>query len=347
MEDCQGSRQVIPVGGDGKTWKELPNATPIPSWDEFNVSFDDVGKRFIATVKDSGSAGGYGGAGRYGRSVWLSTSKDFRQWSRPELVFETDDEDQRIAREVIKSRFKDPRLRHPQSDDPAKYNADVYNMGLFQYEGLYIGLPTVYYATGPEPGGRNTDGFHVVQLACSRDLKNWKRLGDRQAFIGPSPIGAGAYDLTQIICPSSPVVRDDELWFYYTGLKYRLTPERSDSDTSAICLAVLRRDGFISLDAGATEGSVLTRPFALPKGDLHVNVDAGKGCAVVQVCDGKGAGIPGFEASKPINGNPRDAIVAWPNASLEALAGKTVCLRITLREAKLYSYWIVPQRQDN
>ena len=47
--------------------------------------------------------------------------------------------------------------------------------------------------------GTNTDGFHLVQLACSRDLKNWKRLGDRQPFIGASPRGGGAYDLTGVL----------------------------------------------------------------------------------------------------------------------------------------------------
>ena len=79
-----------------------------------------------------------------------------------------------------------------------------------------------------------------------------------------------------------PVDRGDELWFYYTGMKRRveqhdrytdgsprspetLSPmERADwlDDThSAVCLAVLRRDGFVSLDAGANGGYLLTKPL--------------------------------------------------------------------------------------
>ena len=64
------------------------------------------------------------------------------------------------------------------------------------------------------------------------------------------------------------ILRDDELWFYYTGLKYRNTwdyvgeyPDGEhipvtgfDSDIGAINLAVLRRDGFISLNANHQEG---------------------------------------------------------------------------------------------
>ena len=62
----------------------------------------------------------------------------------------------------------------------------------------------------------------------------------------------------------------DELWFYYTGLKYRggwtyvgkfpngkhVPRPELDRDVGAICLAVLRRDGFVSLDATDTEGTV-------------------------------------------------------------------------------------------
>ena len=66
-----------------------------------------------------------------------------------------------------------------------------------------------------------------------------------------------AYDLTQIIGPSVPLMRDDELWFYYSGLKYRddfPAGFKKDADGSAICLAVLRRDGFVSLTPARRKG---------------------------------------------------------------------------------------------
>jgi len=74
-------------------------------------------------------------------------------------------------------------------------------MGVFRYEGLYMGMPAMYHAVGKIPNYPNTDGFHLVQLTSSRNLKNWQRPGERRAFIGPSPMGAGTYDLTQIIGP--------------------------------------------------------------------------------------------------------------------------------------------------
>jgi hypothetical protein len=327
LGDANGREPL--VSADGIAWKRL-DVPKIPSQDESNLSYDPQSHTFLATVKHRGP---------HGRSVFLSTSKDFAHWTKPELIFHADELDQTLGRENIQRRFADPTLQHPVYNNPVNYNVDVYNMGVFRYEGLYIGLPALYHACGNLPTV-NTDGFHLVQLTCSRDLHKWERLGDRRPFIGPSPQGAGAYDLTQILPPSSPVVRGDELWFYYTGIKYRHVPEGADRDVGAICLAVLRRDGFLSLDAGEEEGWVLTRPFVLPRGSLHLNVDAGKGRAVVQVCDDGGKPLPGFEKSQPIIGDRLDGLVQWPQGKFEALAGKTVCLRINFNHAQLYAYWI-------
>jgi len=104
---------------------------------------------------------------------------------------------------------------------------------------------------------------------------------------------------------------------------------------------VLRRDGFMSIDAGEVGGSVVTEPFVLPKGELHLNVSAAKGSAVVQLCDDQEKPIAGFEASTPIKTDETDTKVGWSGRRLEEFTGKKVCLRIRLQESQLYSYWIV------
>jgi hypothetical protein len=111
-------------------------------------------------------------------------------------------------------------------------------------------------------------------------------------------------------------------------------------DQGAICLAVLRRDGFMSLEAGEREGLLLTQPFLLPDGELHLNVDASKGLALVEVCDERGGALTGFEASEPVRSDQPDAVARWPRQSLRELAGKKVCLRIRLSRARLFSYWV-------
>ena len=228
------------------------------------------------------------------------------------------------------------------SHNPDYYNVDVYNLSAFRYEGIYVGLAAMFHSAGPSADFTNTDGFHVVQLACSRDLRKWNRLGGRETFIGPSPVGQGAYDLTQLISPSAPVVRDEELWFYYTGIKYRGSPPNPDPDAGAICLAVLRRDGFISLDAGDGAGSLITEPFRIPGKRLFVNVDAPGGELRAEIIFASGQPVEGFaiEDCIPVRGNRPRAEITWKgNPDLWPLTSRDVRIRFRLRKGSLYSYW--------
>ena len=331
FQHASGGLQPM-VSPDGVHWQFL-EVPLVPSADESNLSHDTLTGTFIATVKQNGP---------YGRAHGLSTSTDFEQWTAPELIFSADALDQERGAAWIAARFADPTLRDPLSNDPAYYNVDVYNLGAFRYEGLYVGLPAMFHATGPTPDGQNTDGFHLVQLICSRDLRTWMRLGDRATFIGPSPIGHGAYDLTQLLPPSAPVVRGDELWFYYTGIKYRVLPPDADPNMGAVCLAVLRRDGFISLDAGAETGYVRTEPFRIPGGRLFVNIDATGGELRAEIVTPAGSPIEGFRLADciPVTGDRPKGEVTWQgDPELGALADQDVRLRFTLREGSLYSYW--------
>ncbi len=333
------------VSPDGIHWKLL-DVPKIPSSDESYLTYDRQARTFILMAKRRGP---------YGRSYALSTSKDFEKWTKPELVFHADAEDQRRAKVNIRARLANPKLQQPTYNNPAVYNADIYNMAVFRYEGLYVGLPAVYHATGKWPNYPNTEGFDLIQLAASRDLHTWKRLGDRQPFIGPSPVGEDIYDATQILA-TGPVVRGDELWFYYTGLKYRasfkyvgtypngkmvLLPGR-DSDTGAVCLAVLRRDGFISLDAGQQPGTLLTKPFVLTGGKLLVNVDAADGTLEVDILDTEKKILA---VSEPVVGDQLHAIVQWESGAPADLKGKTITLRFKLRNASFYSFWIIAGTQ--
>ena len=330
------------VSPDGIHWTKL-DVPGIPSSDESNFSYNPKDGLFIHTGKRGGP---------HGRSVALATSRDFETWTDYGVVFHADDLDQELGRENIKTRLADATLEPMRYNDPGRYNVDVYNMGVFRYEGLYIGTPALFHATGPHPNYPNTDGFHLVQLVCSRNLKNWRRLGDRQMFIGPSRRDSGAYDLTQIIGPSNAVSRGDELWFYYTGIKYRaagsdyvgkypagkwIRRPGFDTDGGAICLAVLRRDGFISLDATDAEGIVQTRPFASPGSKLFVNVDAPKGNLRVEVLDGEGNVVA---RSEPLSGDLLREPVKWAKGNIADLKGQTASLRFTLRNGQFYSYWL-------
>jgi hypothetical protein len=180
-------------------------------------------------------------------------------------------------------------------------------------------------------------------------------------------------------------VSDDELRIYYTALKWRDdiyglnldgTPRDpatlSEDDKAdikdgwgAICMATLRRDGFVSLHAEG-EG-VLTTPPLLPQGrKLVINADASGGSVTVEVLTADGQPVPGYTAGecvsmdadgvripvswKSLNVLPRlvktaDGKVGCYNDdkksdSQAAVAQEPMRLRFHLRQADLYSFWM-------
>ena len=343
------------VSPDGIQWTKL-DVPSIPSSDEGNFSYDPREGLFIHSVKRGGP---------FGRAVAIATSRDFKTWHDYGVVFHADELDQEIGRKRIAERLKNPTLKQTEYDTPEHYSVQIYNMGVFHYEGLYIGLPSIYHHTGKAPPGwpgfnklrlspamrdavskyGDYTGFYNIQLATSRDLVHWQRVAERQPFLEASPLGAGAYDLQTIIGPSAPVVRDDELWFYYTGIKHYAfvasgnEPGYDDyfPDKGAVCLAVLRRDGFISLDAGEAPGTLLTRPFVVRGTKMFVNVDAVNGSLDVEVLDRDRKSLA---ISKAIDSDQARTDVHWKMGDLSHLKGKTVSLRFTLQKAKLYSFWL-------
>ena len=347
------------VSPDGLEWTKL-DVPAIQSQDQSNFSYNaENGGQFIHTVKRPGT---------YGRSVAIAVSENFESWEDFGVVFQSDEEDQQRSYDIIGEYVEGPTapLDIDIPDDSyepwAWHNVDVYNMGVFRYEGLYIGMPAVYYRRG-ERYTRCIICFTEIQLTCSRDLQQWQRLGERKPFIRCSPHGSGAYDLSKNLPPSDAVVRGDELWFYYTGIKYHGSQRKVEPDQGAVCLATLRRDGFMSYDAGDTEGTLLTEPFTVPSERLFVNVDTypfkdqwywrytaksrdggedkppevPPGTLLVEVIDRDGEVAA---RSAPVQGDQPRAEVAWQEGNIAAHKDKEVRLRFRLQRGKLYSYWM-------
>ena len=369
------------VSPDRIRWKTI-GAKTIRSSDTSTLIYDELGERYIAVLK-TGS--------KFGRSAAVSFSKDFKNWTTPVLSFHTDEQDQKIAKDRIQQRLSDPGMQNPMFNDPhpdtgweppgfdpkigkskiPTWRAENYKLAVFPYEGLYIGMPQIYYPTGPQlPQRNNTVGFHEIQLAFSRDpqlrRESWKRLGERKPFIETSRLDEGLvgnYDRQQIGVFNRPVIKRGEIWFYYNGAKGRtppyklwpdgrirnqkaLTPaEKADFDDGwiAVCLAVLRRDGFVSLTAGDEAGQLITKPSVATGSQLLLNVNVHEsGEARVEVLGEDKKAIRGFELSSsvPLRGEDVNQVVQWRDkADWARLAGKTVSLRIQLRNADLYALW--------
>lgn len=328
-------RQPI-VSADGFTFKRLP-VPAIPSQDESHLNWDPVTQQYVFTVKLTGP---------FGRSVYLTLSRDFEQWTKPELIYHADFRDQELGAQYIQEIEANPRYWRPTINVPDEYNVEIYNMAVFRYEGLFIGLPNYFESSGriPPPRG-NQDGINSPKLASSRDLRSWTRVGDRAHFIPISEMGPGVLDTGQIMASSHPIRRGDELWFYYSGIDVRHRPNVPrviDEYQGAIYLAKLRLDGFVSLQAGDRGGLVATRPVVIAGTKLMVNGAAGGEIrAEVIPADGRVA-LPGWEAEncEPITGDQLRGELRWRGKSLTELADRKVRVRFLLRNADLYSFWI-------
>jgi hypothetical protein len=322
------------VSPDCLRWSYL-DVPVISSQDEAEVTHDVDKGLFILTLKHQGP---------YGRSVYLTTSEDFEHWSEQELVFYADERDQGNGKERLAKFFEHPDYLAPVCNRPEEYRTDVYHMGVFPYEGLYLGLPVMFHWSSAVP----SDGRKSVELTSSRDLRHWNRVADRAPFLELSPVGRGAYDLAQIQPANRPIVRNNELWFYYAGLKYRALSNANMAnkvylDGSAVCMARLRMDGFVSLHGGIEWGSVLTKPIAIEGKELHINVDSWRGQVKVEILDASdGQPIPGFsqDESVPAVIDSIDETMQWQDQSdLGNLLGKTVRIRFNLLRAELYAFW--------
>ena len=141
-------------------------------------------------------------------------------------------------------------------------------------------------------------------------------------------------------------MQGDQLWFYYTGgMNYGLVLNRGvDSDAFAICLAILRRDGFISLDAGEEEGVLLTEPFTMPGGAIFVNADAFKGEISAEVLDKEGRVVA---MSAPMEGDQLRGKLQWRKGNMADLKGEVVSILFKLRNAAFYSYWFAEKARLN
>lgn len=248
----------------------------------------------------------YVGFGRmgFGRTVARTESDDAVTWTPPRLVLSCDGD-----------------------DGPA---GQIYGMPTDLYEGLYVGMFWMYR--------EGTDAKIDTQLAVSRDGKRWQRVAGRQTFLANGP--DGAWDDGMSRAGRAINVVGDTIYLHYSMVngphRSAKFPKPERKFPSAIGLVTLRRDGFVSLDAGDVPGTITTHAFELPRGTLHLNTDAANGQVTVAMLDSTGKTLL---ESQPIRGDHPRAAVQWNNDSTTVADATPVRLRIKISNAKLYSYW--------
>ncbi len=267
------------------------------------------------------------------RAAGIMTSNDFIQWSPNHLVLQPDEIDDFLCRQRVMQASSVLRRNRPE-----EHRAEFYGLGLMPYGDVLLGFLWVFNASGSiEETGGNQDGPIHVQLTGTRDLRSWKRLGQRMPLLSPGE--PGEWDCGNIYTCNRPIIVGDEIWLYYAGFNQG---HGSDEDLAgSIGLATWRLDGFVSIDANRSTGTLTTKPLKFSGESLLINAVTQGGEIVVELCDASGRPIPGFEAEScvPFRGDSIGHEVAWKNsASLRELADTPVKLKFHMSSAKLYSF---------
>lgn len=188
-----------------------------------------------------------------------------------------------------------------------------------------------------EPVGRGVTAISDGLFMVSRDGVNFRRYDDTPIF------------------PSG--IEGEGNWIYGDGYgangMYE-TPSNRPGEPNVISLLApdnavggmrryeMRLDGFVSLHADSIQTEIITQPFIFDGSRLEFNYKTtAAGYFYVELMDAQRNPYPGFEMSAcdEMFGDTVSRDISWNEKfDVSALKGKTVLMRIKLKECDLYSY---------
>ena len=261
---------------DGIHWgSEVAHS--LPAGDRTTVFWNPFHKVWVISLRDAGPGeSGRDAPARNGTIQRYVTPGDRvrlrRYFERPDLAAAV----QWKEDEPVKWVGAD-RLDHSRVDLGA--HPELYNLDAVAYESVLLGLFSIWRG---QPNRDVRDKPNEVVVGFSRDGFHWDR-PYRSAFIPVSEqTEAWNHSNVQSVGGGCLVV-GDRLYFYMSG---RGGAPYGAGD-NATGLATLRRDGFISMDAGDAGGSLTTRPVRFRGKYLFVNANSADGELRVEALDAK------------------------------------------------------------
>ncbi len=251
------------------------------------------------------------------RRVCITATRDFLDWSEPQLVLQPDLLDGKII--------------------------EFYAMPVFPYGTHFVGFVWAsHFATSEGPDWSVLHkGPQGPQLAYSTDGRMFVR-PTRDEFVGfnePGEIGCHS------IRPEGMVTLEDEIRIYSMGgLSAHGTPvpERLEAHSRALLLHTLRRDGWTYLRTAGYWGEFTTRPFAVFDGNFTMNAEAPTGEVRYELRTWKDEPLEGYslgECEALRFGDSLAHTLRWgERRGLEQLVGRVVRLRVKFYNARIYSF---------
>lgn len=213
----------------------------------------------------------------------------------------------------------------------------LYNLDAVAYESLMLGIYQIH--RGPENNVCESLGLPKItelNFAYSRDGFHWHR-PDRRAHIPAERRDVWDRAYVQSI-GNICTIQGDTLWIYYTGFQGDASKTNRNwlkngmYDRGATGVAFLRRDGFASMEAGAEDGTLTTRPVTFSGKHLFVNAS---GTLSVEILDAETLRV----LRPPSTAGTVDSTCRHV-LDVSAFSGKPVRFRFTLRNGALYAFWV-------
>jgi hypothetical protein len=306
---------VAYVSSNGIHWEKLQESPVFTEgkFDSQNVAFWSESEQQYVCYFRTWTGGGYSGY----RSVSRAVSKDFINWTAPEPMGFGDTPLEHLYTQQTSPYFRAP---HIYLAIGARFmpNRKVVS----DQEAKILGVDPKYY----------NDCSDVV-LMTSRGGNRYERQF-MESLIRP---GIGLQNwVSRSNYPALNVVQTgaDEMSIFVN--------QDYAQNTAHLRRYSMRLDGLASLSAGYSGGNLVTKPFVFEGNSLEINYSTSAAGEVrVALLDEGGREIPGFslQESQELIGNEITRTVYWNGSTdVSSLSGKPVSMKITLRDADVYSF---------
>ena len=219
----------------------------------------------------------------------------------------------------------------------------MYNFHSIAYESIMFGAWQIW--RGPENHVvESTKNPKITEIIASysRDGFHYYR-PDRTALISASRTD-GSWDKGYLFASAGAlIVHDDEIWIYYSGFSGYKMRQKDGHGTQQIGIAVLRRDGFASMEG---KGELTTRTLTVNNGKkyLFVNIDAPADSFKAEIVGSDGKVVEGFsyEDCVAVGGDDTCKMITWKNGKdLSFLNGTEFKIRFSMeQDGEFYSFWL-------
>jgi hypothetical protein len=314
------------VSADGIHWNLA--ASSVDCGDRSTVFYNAHRKRWVASLREA--------------SVLTSRSRGYHEAADAPDVVRFGNEETRnhpknlwVAADALDPAREDLKLRRVESRAWDLVPSQLYNLDCIAYESLLLGLFTIW--RGHPADELKRPKINELCVGFSRDGFHWSR-PDRRAFC-PVSEDPKAWNFGNLQSAGGCCLIVGDRLFFYVGA----TKAGGGADPNNTGLAILRRDGFASMDAGVSEGRLTTRPVVFTGSHLFVNAAVPDGELRVEILDEQGNVIAPFSKDEclPVRSDSTRQAVRWRAApNLAALAGRPVRLRFFLSRGSFYAFWV-------